>query len=128
MPLTTYPHSASKEQSWVDQISRKLDTRKLPSTYLMKPPIYVFRFPISISLFKSEAYLPHVSALVPYHHLDPHLYKKERYKIACAKSFFEQNHCREGNIKFQELLIDKINELDPVAYGCYHSYCLLGHR
>ncbi|KAM0017957.1 hypothetical protein Hdeb2414_s0027g00693781 [Helianthus debilis subsp. tardiflorus] len=121
MIITTLFSSASKEKRWVDQISKKF-IREVSIDISTKNPICVFNIPKSITIFKPEAYLPQVIALGPYHHMVPHLYHMERFKISCAKSFFNQSHRGQGNIKFREILIDKLKELDPVVRGCYHSY------
>ncbi|KAI3790334.1 hypothetical protein L2E82_03299 [Cichorium intybus] len=121
MAFTTSFSSASREQRWVDQISRKF-IREVTIDISEENPICIFSVPKSAIIFKPDAYLPQVIALGPYHHMDPCLYDMERYKIASAKLFFHQNCPHQGNIKFRELLIDKIKELDPVVRGCYHSY------
>ncbi|XP_076909249.1 putative UPF0481 protein At3g02645 [Bidens hawaiensis] len=109
--------STSKEQRWVDQISKKF-IREISIDISTENPICVFNIPKSITVFKPDAYLPHMIALGPYHHMVPHLYHMERYKISCAKSFFDG----QGQIKFREILIKKLKELDHVVRGCYHSY------
>ncbi|KAI3803043.1 hypothetical protein L1987_31191 [Smallanthus sonchifolius] len=122
MTITTFFSSASKEQRWVDQTSKKFK-REIAIDISGENPICVFNIPKSITIFKPEAYLPQVIALGPYHHMVPHLYHMERYKISCAKSFFIQSHsCGQGNIKFREILINKFKQLDHVIRGCYHSY------
>ncbi|KAK9049128.1 hypothetical protein SSX86_031906 [Deinandra increscens subsp. villosa] len=122
MTITTFFSSTSNEQRWVDQISKKF-IREVAIDISTQNPICVFNIPNTISIFKPEAYIPHMIALGPYHHMVPHLYHMQRYKIYCAKSFFKQNHCGQGNmIKFRGILIDKLKELDPVIRGCYHSY------
>ncbi|KAK1417210.1 hypothetical protein QVD17_26334 [Tagetes erecta] len=118
MIITTFFSSPSKEQRWVDQISTKFK-REVPIDISTENPICVFNIPKSVTIFKPEAYLPQVIALGPYHHMVPHLYHMERYKISCAKSFFNRG---EGNIKFREVLINKLKELDPFVRGSYHSY------
>lgn len=118
MIITTFFSSPSKEQRWVDQISTKFK-REVPIDILTENPICVFNIPKSITIFKPEAYLPQVIALGPYHHMVPHLYHMERYKISCAKFFFNRGL---GNIKFREVLINKLKELDPFVRGSYHSY------
>ncbi|KAD6795016.1 hypothetical protein R6Q59_021075 [Mikania micrantha] len=121
MTLTTFFSSTSKEQRWVDKISKKF-IREVAIDISPENPICVFNIPKSITIFKPQAYLPHVIALGPYHHMVPHLQHMQRYKISCAKSFFNQSVCSQKNIKFREILIDKLKELDPVIRGCYHSY------
>ncbi|XP_076918015.1 putative UPF0481 protein At3g02645 [Bidens hawaiensis] len=117
MTTTTIFSSASKEQRWVDQISKKF-IREISIDISTENPVCVFNIPKSITVFKPEAYLPHMIALGPYHHMVPHLYHMERYKISCAKSFFDG----QGKTKFREILIKKLKELDHVVRGCYHSY------
>ncbi|XP_024979842.1 putative UPF0481 protein At3g02645 [Cynara cardunculus var. scolymus] len=121
MALTTNFSSASREQRWVDQISKKF-IREVTIDISDGNPICVFNVPKSITAFKPEAYIPEVIALGPYHHMDPRLYHMERYKLAIAKSFFNQRYPQQENKKFQELLINKLKELDPIVRGCYHSY------
>ncbi|KAI3714911.1 hypothetical protein L6452_21873 [Arctium lappa] len=121
MALTTNFSSTLREQRWVDQISKKF-IREVTIDISDENPTCVFNVPKSITIFKPEAYIPEVIALGPYHHMDPRLYHMERYKIASAKFFFNQSHPQQRNIKFQELLINKLKELDHVVRGCYHSY------
>nr|XP_043626099.1 putative UPF0481 protein At3g02645 [Erigeron canadensis] len=122
MALTTTNFSSVfTEQRWVDQISKKF-IREVTIDISDKNPICVFSITNAITIFKPEAYVPLVIGLGPYHHMDTHLYDMERYKVACAKSFLAQNHFLQGNVKFRALLIDKLQELDPVVRGCYHSY------
>ncbi|KAL4589849.1 hypothetical protein LXL04_002760 [Taraxacum kok-saghyz] len=127
MAFTTSFSSASREQRWVHQISKKF-IREVTIDISEENPICIFTVPKSVTIFKPEAYLPQVIALGPYHHMTPNLYNMERYKIASAKSFFSQTHPHLENIKFRELLIRKIKELDPIVRGCYHSYLDLNDK
>ncbi|XP_023734008.1 putative UPF0481 protein At3g02645 [Lactuca sativa] len=121
MAVTTSLSSMSRQQRWIHQIRKKF-VKEVTIDISEENPICIFTVQKSVTIFKPDAYFPQVIALGPYHHMDPHLYDMERYKIATAKSLFNQTCAHLGNIKFRELLISKIKELDPVIRGCYHSY------
>ncbi|KAK2995978.1 hypothetical protein RJ640_001886 [Escallonia rubra] len=65
-----------------------------------------------------KAYTPQVIAFGPYHHMEPELYQMEKYKLATVKSSLSL----EQILNFQELVIEKLKELEPVIRACYHKY------
>ncbi|KAK3026553.1 hypothetical protein RJ639_041139 [Escallonia herrerae] len=106
--------SSDSEERWVNKISQYFEKE----VAIHNVPVSVFSVPKAICAIKPEAYTPQVIAFGPYHHMEPELYPMEKYKLATVKSSLSL----EQILNFQELVIEKLKELEPVLRACYHKY------
>ncbi|KAK3024217.1 hypothetical protein RJ639_044686 [Escallonia herrerae] len=114
MSLRSILSSSDSEERWVNRIGQYFEKE----VAIHNVPVSVFNVPKAISAFKPQAYTPQVIAFGPYHHMQPELYQMEKYKLAAIKSSLRP----EQILNFQEIMIDKMKELEPVIRACYHKY------
>lgn len=118
--MATYSRmpSMSRTQGWVERIS-KIFTREVAILIDHLPPVSVFEIPHAVSDQKPEAYSPQLIALGPYHHLRPELYQMERYKLSAVKEIVVSP---EQIFNFEELVIQRLKEIDPATRACYNKF------
>ncbi|KAK3024222.1 hypothetical protein RJ639_044691 [Escallonia herrerae] len=114
MSLGSILSSSDSEERWVNRIGQYFEKE----VTIHNVPISVFNVSKAIKAVKPEVYIPQVIAFGPYHHMQPELYQMEKYKLAAIKSSLRP----EQILNFQELVIDKMKELEPVIRACYHKY------
>ncbi|CAK9162595.1 unnamed protein product [Ilex paraguariensis] len=67
---------------------------------------------------KLEAYAPKRIGLGPYHHFRLDLYQMERKKLVAAEKVLKPDQI----VNFQQLVVNKLVELEPTVRACYGDY------
>ncbi|XP_047339621.1 putative UPF0481 protein At3g02645 [Impatiens glandulifera] len=102
------------KSGWIGIVSKILENEICVD---IDVPVSIFRVPKTISVYKPQAYIPHVIGLGPYHHFDQDLYDMERYKLAAATRLQKKFHF----VEFADL-IKKLGEFEHKIRACYHKH------
>ncbi|XP_057501646.1 putative UPF0481 protein At3g02645 [Actinidia eriantha] len=106
--------SSTSEERWITQISKILEKEVRVD---INHPVFIFRVPATLSVYKPEAYVPQLIGLGPYHHFQPELYEMERCKLAAASRLQKQFNSLEF-----KYLVAKLNLIEQYVRACYHKY------
>ncbi|CAN6312182.1 unnamed protein product [Urochloa humidicola] len=108
------------ETQWIIRIRRIFDEEVELSE---DQPICIFDVPKALLCTKSEAYIPQLVAIGPYHHSREELCDMERYKLSAAKR--AQSHLPDTD--FQQL-VDVFTKLEHLIRAHYHRHLNLSNE
>ncbi|KAK9078797.1 hypothetical protein SSX86_002855 [Deinandra increscens subsp. villosa] len=109
----------SIEKSWVDQISKTLQTQL--AVTINTPPVSIFLVPKTLKEEKLEAYVPQRVGLGLNHHFQPELYHKiEQKKLTAARRVLLPHQIQD----FEQEIVEKVKKIVPLirdSYDLYHD-------
>ncbi|CAL4915141.1 unnamed protein product [Urochloa decumbens] len=108
------------EKQWIIRIRHIFDE---DVEFSEDQPICIFDVPKPLLCIKSDAYIPQLVAIGPYHHSREELCDMERYKLSAAKR--AQSHL--PGMDFQQL-VDIFTKLEHLIRAHYHRHLNLSNE